>query len=602
MNVSLPVIPANLPSFSPSPAYLQSMSRFRPLQRGTSAPELHNSIPSSSLERRFISVGNLYDYIVTSPLSQTINKLKIKKNKKKRGRFHTMPSLPVKEVAHGISVLSEKIFQLELEREKTVVKREERINGLLRLGIPFTRTQLEKVIQYVDRLTHTLCENSNISYPALFRACVDLQAFELEVHSKKKIYLLHPNSKEFPGKFKKVIKVWNIAGKPESVAYLMPNPKNRDLESIRNAALNEIKFLTLLNGKVKTVKLLKAFEYDDKRIILVTKFYDKGDLFELITKNMLAKKRNEPPIVSDEQIIKLGLDILKEIKEMHKHNVIHKDIKPENILLDGDSIVVADFGYACKKDDKKSRKHSAGSLPYAAYEILMGNSKAFGTPLDAWGAACLLWVLLFNQPSPWQRILSSDNPDIFKAMGQIQKFHDPKNFDDKTNDMLTLLKNMLEINVESRLTVEEAYKRYKKIIEGSKDITNNLVIPNLPMSFQQVTPQNSPRKLSPHADSPLKNSPRKNPPKSTSPRKNFILSTSPRKNSSDNTDSPGKESPLNSPRANVEKKTIHPKLQKRGSLPKLQKRGSLRSFQKYTKSKFFTPSDLAPIREEHAVK
>jgi serine/threonine protein kinase len=58
---------------------------------------------------------------------------------------------------------------------------------------------------------------------------------------------------------------------------------------------------------------------------------------------------------------------------MHQNNIIYRDIKPENILLDKDGhIKIADFGLAKILREKRTMSY-CGSLEYMAPEIVLGN-------------------------------------------------------------------------------------------------------------------------------------------------------------------------------------------------------------------------------------
>jgi len=89
------------------------------------------------------------------------------------------------------------------------------------------------------------------------------------------------------------------------------------------------------------------------------------------------------------------------LEHLHAHNVVYRDMKPENVLLDGDGHVrLADFGLA--KDEVKGQFQGASSLcgtpEYLAPEILsrLGHGKA----VDWWGLGMIVYEMLTGLP-PW---------------------------------------------------------------------------------------------------------------------------------------------------------------------------------------------------------
>ncbi|KAI9474892.1 hypothetical protein BX667DRAFT_497767 [Coemansia mojavensis] len=113
-------------------------------------------------------------------------------------------------------------------------------------------------------------------------------------------------------------------------------------------------------------------------------------------------------------------DIFKSIAETiqfcHQYSIIHRDIKLENVLLDGTCPMLIDFGLA-NFYGSALMETFCGSLPYTAPEILRGTAYT-GPEVDVWSLGVLLYVMLTGhfpfddpaQPANFDRIMAGDFP------------------------------------------------------------------------------------------------------------------------------------------------------------------------------------------------
>lgn len=95
--------------------------------------------------------------------------------------------------------------------------------------------------------------------------------------------------------------------------------------------------------------IVKVFEFyeDDDNIYIIEELCKGGELFDYIIQN---KK------ISEKLAAKIFQQILYAVNYCHKNNIVHRDVKPENILLfdkDNLNIKICDFGSSVYLDAKK---------------------------------------------------------------------------------------------------------------------------------------------------------------------------------------------------------------------------------------------------------
>lgn len=174
-----------------------------------------------------------------------------------------------------------------------------------------------------------------------------------------------------------------------------------------------------------------AFQ-DDENIYIDMELHGHGmDLFDFIDLN---------PKITEEQIKSIFHQICCALQHLHKHKIVHRDIKDENVIIDDtDQIKLIDFGSADFQKDG-GFKTFCGTMDYVAPEVLQGNSYK-GPPQDIWALGILLYTLIYKE-----------NP--FYNMDEImdKKLRPPYIMSKKS---LSLLQKMLNRDVDSRATIDQ---------------------------------------------------------------------------------------------------------------------------------------------------
>ncbi len=124
-------------------------------------------------------------------------------------------------------------------------------------------------------------------------------------------------------------------------------------------------------------------------------------------------------------IIKLGIDICRALELCQQHNIIHRDIKPDNIFRSGTGhYKLGDFGVARTIDKTKGGASKQGTPNYMAPEVY--REEPYGASVDIYSLGIVLYRLLNNNrlpflPPPPKQILHSDREAaLVKRMGGVQ--------------------------------------------------------------------------------------------------------------------------------------------------------------------------------------
>lgn len=146
------------------------------------------------------------------------------------------------------------------------------------------------------------------------------------------------------------------------------------------------------------------------------------------------------------------------LKYLDKHSIIHRDIKPRNILLTNNRTIlkIADFGFAKKKFSEHSLYDTiCGSPLYMAPEIIRNDH--YNNQTDLWSIGMILYEMLYGVHPFHKCKTMSELQDILK---NVELEIPPKNCNnnrDVSEECLSFLKKLLQKDVSNRMTWDEFF-------------------------------------------------------------------------------------------------------------------------------------------------
>ncbi|KAJ3132224.1 hypothetical protein HK100_005516 [Physocladia obscura] len=154
--------------------------------------------------------------------------------------------------------------------------------------------------------------------------------------------------------------------------------------------LREVKSLAKLSKHANIIKL--------KEVIRDQRTEELNFVFEYMDGNLYQKMRDrEGRIFSDADIKKYIYQVLLGLQYMHKHGFFHRDMKPENLLMTGDVVKIADFGLAREIRSLPPYTEYVSTRWYRAPEVLL-RSTNYSSPIDIWAIGAILAELIMLRP------------------------------------------------------------------------------------------------------------------------------------------------------------------------------------------------------------
>jgi serine/threonine-protein kinase len=140
---------------------------------------------------------------------------------------------------------------------------------------------------------------------------------------------------------------------------------------------------------------------DDENIVKIYEVGEEGTIHYISTEFIEGMTLKEYIVscspLTIEEVIKITRQILKGLDHAHEKNVVHKDIKSQNILLDAErNVKITDFGIADVMDDDVTRTQSLMGTPqYIAPEIL--NREILTAQSDLYSVGILMYEMLLGK-------------------------------------------------------------------------------------------------------------------------------------------------------------------------------------------------------------
>lgn len=238
--------------------------------------------------------------------------------------------------------------------------------------------------------------------------------------------------------------VWQGTSTATCRKYAIKVIKREGLSQAEDAAvLSEVSILKSLNHK-NIVPLRDFFEEPDCFYLVLQKC-DGGDVLDRVA---------SIDQYSEKDAMHFSQGLLRAVQYMHERGVAHRDLKPQNLLLesndDNTSVKVCDFGYAKRVYMPNSLTTLCGSLHYVAPELLKNHP--YDESADMWSVGVIIYFLLAGY-LPFHH---KDQNELFKVIRLGKYNFDSRYWSGTTDAAKGLIKHLLEVDPSTRFSATEA--------------------------------------------------------------------------------------------------------------------------------------------------
>ncbi|KAK2859309.1 hypothetical protein Q5P01_003929 [Channa striata] len=260
-------------------------------------------------------------------------------------------------------------------------------------------------------------------------------------------YTIIPGKELGRGKFAVVRKcVEKCTGLEYAAKFMRKRRKGQDC---RMEIIHEIAVLELATASPRVVNLHQVYEMASE-MVLVLEFAAGGEIFNQCVTDQ------EDEAFTEEDVKRLMKQILQGVAFLHQNNIVHLDLKPQNILLTSSSplgdIKIVDFGLSRIVCSHQELREIMGTPEYVAPEIL--NYEPISTATDMWSIGVLTYVMLTGI-SPF---VGEDKQETFLNISQLNVSYTEEELQHLDQAALSFIQTLLRKRPQDRATAQQCLK------------------------------------------------------------------------------------------------------------------------------------------------
>ncbi|CAA6656784.1 unnamed protein product [Spirodela intermedia] len=221
-------------------------------------------------------------------------------------------------------------------------------------------------------------------------------------------------------------------------------PMERLSKKLQESLLSEIVILK----KIEHPNIIALYDIIEcpKTIYIVLEYCRGGDL------SMYIQRHGRVPEATAKYFMQ---QLANGLQVLHRHNLIHRDLKPQNLLLSSNDVnatlKIADFGFARPLQPRGLAETLCGSPLYMAPEIMQ--LQKYDAKADLWSIGVILFQLVTGK-TPFN---GNSQIELLQNIMKSTELHFPPDSNDLSFDCVNLCQKLLRRNPVERLSFEEFF-------------------------------------------------------------------------------------------------------------------------------------------------
>ncbi|KAE8911774.1 hypothetical protein PF005_g15551 [Phytophthora fragariae] len=218
----------------------------------------------------------------------------------------------------------------------------------------------------------------------------------------------------------------------------------------REQVVAEVEILRNITNNIKhpnLIRIHKVYE-EHQKVYIIQEMCTGGELYDRVVQRGKYSERDAASTMRQ---------LVSALQALHAHNILHLDIKPENILFSSEApdskILLTDFGLARmingKQNPLEQGKSMAGTIGYMAPEVI--SSHVYSEAADVFSAGVILFILLVGYPP----FYGDSEVEILLKIARGDFTFDPQDWAHVSGSAKELVARMLEVRAQDRITVDE---------------------------------------------------------------------------------------------------------------------------------------------------